>query len=342
MTDILGVSFLSTKIMFLFIVATYGLNIGKRKWSTNVSSWYLKNIKWFLLFLIIPQIYHMQAWSFVFVQSIAMMFLAFAFFKRKKVRDAFLSGYFIGFLVPALMLIMGIGIEYNWEGRVTVMGFNQNLLAINLVLSYFLFTRLFKKPEKLLDVLFSVLIFLAVLKTGSRQGMIAYVILIAFNLYNTLGYLLPTMVAGIASLFVGDALVWDRVISSFSEGDTGSRLIIWNVILDALDTKDYLFGIGGQEIKNITREYFGYSLSAHNAFIEEFARAGIFGLLAAIIFMITVIRAIQLHMPKSNFLFITVICLIFMVGHPYGTRILWFLIPLLIYNKSNDRLRVHY
>ena len=341
MIEIGGVPFLLSKLMFLLTTGLVIIRPNPLLNSYRNRSWYIKTFRLFILFLIVPHLYHQAGMELILIQNIIMMCLALFFFQNIRIRRAFVLGYFGGFLVSALMLVFGLGLEYNWEGRVSVLGFNQNLLAINIVLSYFMFTDIYRKPDKVVNIVLSLLLLLAVLKTGSRQGLITYALLIGFRTYKDIGIVLSVGIVLCLLLIAKDALIWQRLMSTVNDGDSGSRLLIWTVILESMDTADYIYGMGHEEFKMITKNYFGYTLSAHNAFIEQFAKFGVFGLGAVIIFLYTVTKSIWDNSSLS-YMMIIVIFLIFLVGHPFGTRIIWFLVPLLVYKGSRNGVQFYH
>lgn len=341
MTEIFGVPFLLSKLMFILSLVVVIVRYKAIIVLFQTRSWYLRSLRLFILLLVIPHFYHQTGIQLIMIQNIMMMILALVFFKNRKVREAFVVGYFGGFFILVLMLAFGIGLEYNWEGRISVLGFNQNLLAINIVLSYFLFIEIYRKPEKLVNILLSLLLLIAVLKTGSRQGLVAYALLVGIRVYKDIGMLLSLGIGIFLLIIAKDALVWQRLMNTVNDGDSGSRMLIWAVILESMDSVDYIYGMGYDGFRMITKNYFGYTLSAHNAFIEGFGKFGLFGLGTTTLFLFMLTKSI-LDNSSLRYLMVTVIFLIFFVGHPLGTRIVWFLVPLLVYKSSMNAVQLYH
>ena len=130
-------------------------------------------------------------------------------------------------------------------------------------------------------------------------------------------------------------------MATVNDGDSGSRVLIWTVILGSMESVDYIFGMGYEGFKMITKNYFGYTLSAHNAFIEGFAKFGVFGLGSTMLFLYMLTKSI-FENSSIRFMMIIVLFSIFLVGHPLGTRIVWFLVPLLVYKSSMYAVQFHH
>jgi len=201
----------------------------------------------------------------------------------------------MGSLILASCFYLGIGIETNIEGRVTLFGDNENIIGIRMVVSALFIAHILIQVKKKLPKLIYLILTLSfiplitlTLNTGSRLSFISlfFGISLIFIMYKKRELLSKGLILGIgilASTSIFDLAMRSNVLGTrlsrtIQEGNLAGREEIWYSILPLLK-ENWIFGVGRTGYIEYITELFGRIKSPHNVIIEVLAYSGVIGLL---------------------------------------------------------------
>lgn len=185
---------------------------------------------------------------------------------------------------------------------------NEFSMMVLISISYLVGTFRIRTPllKRVLQIVVILIYFVALFMAGSKSAMLTLVVL-ALSYYimllnkktfkkkmkNTVLYVV--LFGGIFGvLWTINREVLFNVLERFENNSSaGERLLSWGAGLE-LWLKSPFLGIGPQNYANMIAEYFPYiaetSRVAHNIFIQIFVEAGVFGLIAFMVFIATPIK----------------------------------------------------
>ena len=200
----------------------------------------------------------------------------------------------LGSIFLTLFFILGIGTNYDIDGRLTIFGDNENGIGLKISAALIIIlVTIFQNRLKLNWFRFLMLIplpfmlkFLA--ETGSRVSVISFALAFALGvvLIKTdaiLKKVLIYLVGGIIFFIIivqlmQTGVLVERLLRSSDSGDLGGRALIWERIIPLI--KDHpIFGVGNTGYDFFYMSNFGLNKSPHNVILEILCYTGIVGLI---------------------------------------------------------------
>ncbi|MFA7686568.1 MAG: O-antigen ligase family protein [Moheibacter sp.] len=168
--------------------------------------------------------------------------------------------FFFGSLVLAACFYLGIGLEVNIEGRVSLFGDNENIIGVRMVVSALMLTHiLLKYRNKVSKFIYTILplayipLVTLTLNTGSRLSFISLFlgISVIFILYKNRGTFSKILILGIgviAAVFLFEIAMESEVLGARlaktgEEGNLAGRDNIWLAILPLIEN-NWILGVG--------------------------------------------------------------------------------------------------
>jgi O-antigen ligase len=254
-----------------------------------------------------------------------------------------LSSFAFGSVILSGLFLLEISISDD-EGRVSVLGINQNQLGLMSAISIFVYISILNsvstKAHKIFIYLFIAMLSILLIKTGSRTAFIS--LLIGFMMFLFLnnfskvkkiilffGALISSMLIWIISL--EKSLIISRLVETLETGHLSARDLIWLKIFEIMKN-DFLFGIGetgyAQKMYGSFMKFQG--VSPHNVFIETICYTGIFGLIILLIFLFRVFKNSYLNYKHSNNILSLVllipILLVLLSGQIFDQKFIWLIL----------------
>ncbi len=262
---------------------------------------YAKLLISFYLLIVVMSFINLNHYSSDFLQMslIQNVTLFFILFNHERLCPGIIEKSFVSFWIGSLILAscfyLGIGIETNIEGRVTLFGDNENIIGIRMVVSALFIAHILIQVKKKLPKLIYLILTLSfiplitlTLNTGSRLSFISlfFGISLIFIMYKKRELLSKGLILGIgilASTSIFDLAMRSNVLGTrlsrtIQEGNLAGREEIWYSILPLLK-ENWIFGVGRTGYIEYITELFGRIKSPHNVIIEVLAYSGVIGLL---------------------------------------------------------------
>lgn len=193
--------------------------------------------------------------------------------------------------------------------------------AFSISMWYFLNSK--KIARRLIWALVCGAMFVALIVTGSRTGIIVIVVSVLLEInyvnkkqksiskyFGILFFLCICIVVleyavdfGIVNIRIFDRLTLSNVRQTGGNG----RTVIWGACFKAMSESRFrlLFGYGHGSITKVTYRYLGAHLSAHNSFISYFVMTGIPGLVMLIVICVNSYKKAK---KEDDFLLVTLLC----------------------------------
>lgn len=224
-------------------------------------------------------------------------------------RDIFHFCIFVG-IVLSIMIILGRGIataSNTLDARSTIIiagnAADENNLAVSIgitaLMALFLGIQSNKKIKKILYFLLVLIILLAILFTGSRGGLLAFIVGAAVLIYKLNDGIKPSKIIGISVLFVilgfisqfflSKDMLTRFSVASVIEGKGTGRFTIWGNALKIFGESSLfrqLFGYGIGAFSKVYGSYHVLAYAAHNDLFEVLIDLGILGLIVYLILLI--------------------------------------------------------
>jgi O-antigen ligase len=368
LTDIPGLSLFNLSFYLLMIVWAYSVVFKTRIFRSNaVNNWLILLICYVVLTIPIKiliediprislasELISLKVW----VNPFLIFFIIINIIDDEKTCKKSLIGLIVLLIVTAIstplisLKVIDIGTTYFfYEGRAA--GFaepNQYagylVLFIPLILTYVLFEK--KLFFKSVSIFLLLIIFIALVTTGSRGGIISFLASMIFYLF-TLNrkrmIMLPTLVAtifivcliGAISFAVAPSEVTDTVTerldptkSESIEEYTAGRLKTWRKGIKLFIQKP-IVGHGQRTFTYLLEKQFGMHLAAHNQYLNYLVEFGIIGLSLFIILYYQLFKLILKQQNMITDLWTQKLC----IG--YVTGLIGYSISMLAVNMSNPR-----
>ena len=232
----------------------------------------------------------------------AMMFLLFSMISFSKYEAEFLKKALVlgvWALFAYMLLIPDAVIFSDFQHRLTLnagkQGLDQNYLAALMLVAFGLVfydfcNRKQKKYEKIIGLLFCIIVTYCVVLTGSRSGLIALVAMIALSVNTSwkirLSIGIPTVILLLVVFPLAVAYLPTELTDRFSlsaftgqTAESGARLLIWERALRALKGFKWVFGVGIGASQTVVGNLLGkgYDAVIHNHFIAMLVECGAVG-----------------------------------------------------------------
>lgn len=261
---------------------------------------YVRLLLFFYVFLVFISLININYFSSDFLQfSILQNLILFVFLlNHERLSPGALEKSFIFFFIGSLVLTacfyLGIGLETNIEGRVSLFGDNENIIGVRMVISSLILTHIILKYRKRVSKFIYLLLPLAyiplvtlTLNTGSRLSFISLFlgIFVIFILYKKQGVFSKILILGIgvvAAIFLFDLAMQSEVLGTrltktTEEGHLAGRDEIWFAIVPLIEN-NWIAGVGRTGYIEYVSRLYGSIKSPHNVIIEVLAYSGIIGL----------------------------------------------------------------
>jgi O-antigen ligase len=259
---------------------------------------------------------------------------------RKNIMRGIINSYVIGGIVLTIFYFLNIGTDHSWEGRSTIFGFNQNQLAVNLAILLILILwpvlgermRIVNK-SMLLSLVFVPFILIFLTATGSRSGIITFVLAITGLLFiksslsisrKIVTFSLAVVIMAIVLLFFSsNEVVSQRFSATINEGDMSGRDLRWFRVFEIILRHPFI-GAGKTGYSFEMEQLFGYYSSPHNVLLETTAYTGALGLILLSVFFYRITKAsIQIRKFSGNHIYLVLlspIIIMTLFGHTLGAK----------------------
>lgn len=297
-----GGTFTLAKLLGIFLAVVFCLHIPTRNMRL-VNQESLKNslpVLIFLLFFCVQNLINFSNYSATLIDvGFLLNVFVFLVFQRYLKNDLLLTerclaALAFGALISCFLLVLGVGLEINEDGRHTIFGANHNELAFKFSLAFAVYLSMFQRERKSSSkvLLTSALLVLAygIALTGSRSALLSILLIglvFAFasreiptfgkiGIFGALGGVVALQLAGSAELMARFTFVTPV---GGSENDVlGGRIFLWGTIIEFVQDAP-IFGVGRSGYEHAIYLVAGKFLNPHNVIIEALVYTGIVGTL---------------------------------------------------------------
>ncbi len=283
----------------------------------------------------------------LFINIILFWCFAIHFSKDNFISNKAMLSLALGSVFLALFYFMGIGIDSDEQGRISVFGDNANFVGIKMAISIILI--LFIVIQNSLNfnwVRFSLFLPIPIMlklliETGSRVSLISFILMTLVGFYFVkkngisikiiLLLIFGTLIFYIYNFVIENQFLLLRLSSSIEDKDLAGRDVIYAEIWEVVKN-NLFFGIGqtGYFAK------FGDG-SPHNVLLEILCYSGIFGLVLYLMFLLNLLRtALMSKKIEKNIL--PLILLIPLLGLIFSGQILTLKLGWVIFSYIASRI----
>jgi O-antigen ligase len=350
----LDIDYLASKITIVFLFAVTLLNFPAIK-STKKYFVYLRPL--FIFFIYLTYISYLYRFgssvSFfyfpLFLDLIILFLLVSAVKQSPNVLFNSMIAFSLGTIILSILFHLNIGVEVTQDGRMSIFEINQNMLGLYACFAIFTFVHLlfgkinisFIGKFILLGIIF--LLFLMLIKTGSRGAFLSFVVGIFFYLFSNKRISRKTKVLITGAFVITTTLLWvffmknsvlfERLDTSVNDGDLSNRDLIWLNLFDII-VNNYTFGVGVTGYDKLIGEQ-----SPHNVLIEVLCYSGIIGLSIFIFFLYKIGQSsYRILKSESNILplvfFVNSLGLV-LTGQIFAQKIIWLIFAYQIASVSS-------
>jgi O-antigen ligase len=253
----------------------------------------------------------------------------------------------IGSVFLAFFYFLGIGVESDEQGRISIFGDNANFVGIKMSISIILILFIviqnslhFNWVRYLLFLPIPIMLKLLI-ETGSRVSLISFILMILVGFYFVkkngifikvfLFLILSGLIFYIYKFVLENQILLLRLSSSIEDKDLGGREVIYTEISEVVKN-NFLIGIG--QTGYFTK--FG-DASPHNVLLEILCYSGIFGLTMYLLFLLNILRtALKAKSVEKNIL--PLILLIPLLGLILSGQILTLKLGWVIFSYISSRI----
>ena len=255
---------------------------------------------------------------------------------------------FLAFILSAVLLtvfyFLNIEIDNSLDGRIAILGDNQNNIGLNLACAIFILTSLVFENKsgwginRLMLLWLLPFLFFVMVITGSRLaflssflGLICFLLLwkSKFVTRKILIVIVGLLVVGsVFAYLAANEIIASRLSESLSSGDLGDRDYLWVLILPLISDAP-LFGIGITGYANQMEILFGGMSSPHNGIIEALCYTGLAGTTFLLLFIFRLLKHALMTINQNNeilpvILFIPIIGIL-LTGQIFQSKTIWLL-----------------
>lgn len=296
----LGIDYLASKIAIVLLLVISFLNVPAMI-STTKYFFFLRSLIIFFTYLTIISFINRagSTASFfyfpLFIDLLIVLLLLSAVKSYQPVLLDSLVAFSIGTFFLAILFFLNIGVDETEDGRMSIFNINQNMLGLYACFAsftfvfFFLTNRSLKLSIKCLLIGMILLLFLLLVKTGSRVAFLSFVVGVSLLLFTNKNFSLLKKSLIVLGFIIGFIFVWifflknsvisERLVASVSDGDLSNRDLIWVALFDII-FNNYWFGVGVTGYERIIGE-----VSPHNVLIEVLCYSGLLGLLMFLFFV---------------------------------------------------------
>lgn len=202
-----------------------------------------------------------------------------------------LSALAIGALLSCFLLILGVGLEINDDGRHTIFGANHNELAFKFTLAFGVYLSMFERESKWSSrvLLTMTLLMLAygVTLTGSRSALLSILLIgsvFTFANQKVSKFGKAFIFGALSSVVVFQITRSAELLARFTFATTaggendalGGRILLWGTIIELIQDAP-LLGVGRSGYEHAIYLAAGKVLNPHNVILETLVYTGIVG-----------------------------------------------------------------
>lgn len=283
----------------------------------------LKPIWLFFALLTIVSLLHINFFSssffdFSIFQNIVLLWILINHKRKEKnVLEEGMFSFALGSIVLSFCYFLGIGVEYDIAGRVSLFGGNSNSIGMQMCISIAIVIlaviqnqfELYRYRLILLACIPFMLKLLA--ESGSRVAFTSFVLMFSFGVillktkktwYKIVAFVIGSIVFALMIQYIlNSSILVNRLLQTVNEGDLAGRDEIWQE-LQPLILGNPLFGVGKTGYAEYSQKVFSGLKSPHNVIIEILCYVGAFGFIAYFLFFIRVIKLIFKSYKKTKIL----------------------------------------
>lgn len=243
-------------------------------------------------------------------------------------------------------------------GRYGAFGFSLNRtvghLAVSIPISWYLFGRYYKRNKSIAYAFFiySPIGMIAIIATGSRQGLLALIPFLIYLGFKCFGwreniqyliyiFLITTMVISLAFL----ELSIERLQTTFdtiATGEFGGRGMIWSVGIGSVYERGFqtiILGHGIGQFGPTVEPILGRPRGPHNTYIRIFVELGLVGICLFILILGNIISKVR-SFPNTPIWLTALSCLLIVgIANDWGPYLMtWFVFTIVITQNSLQRV----
>lgn len=318
--------------------------------------------QWLLLCLYITviSIFFPAHWAGVKLPTALFLNIVVFFFLVK--HEAFAPGvirqgfycFGLGAVVLTSLYYADVAVSVSY-GRVSVLGGNENMLAINVAIGilalYFLFMDLPIKPLWARFVRFTIVssfvpMFYFILATGSRKGLLALGFsIVLISLFSGAGLRRRVLISlgGLMLISLGlnevisNDLVMSRFLTDMQAGGIENRQDLWTVAISVIES-NYIFGVGLGGLQDAYMQSHGEPRSPHNVFLEIWAVGGVFCFLLFCNLLRNFVTDAYSHLRYSKNImpmcFLSPVFALILAGQILDGKLVWSCFALCVYHSA--------
>ena len=343
--NILNINFLATKIslsiLFFFSVCNYK--------SLQIKKPFLKILVPLLIYFILLSIrsYMNQSAAyntyidFLFFLNILLFVLLVNYsYLNPNVLLKSLFVFVVSNIIITFLYFLGIGLSDSLEGRVAMLGMNENYLGLSLTIAFLslmsivIDNKLDMSKNRFLLLLFLPLLLILIIKSGSRGALLGtFLGIFVFVLFNKSIKSFKKLLLIFGSiillilvyfLFLRNSYVVERLIDTFQYGDTANRDLIWEALTYSF-SDTIIWGVGKTGYGAIAGD-----LSPHNVLLEVFLYTGVIGLIVFLFFYYKLLKRAFSKLKYENeilpIVLLMPITILLFTGQFFDKKFIWLIL----------------
>jgi O-antigen ligase len=253
-----------------------------------------------------------------------------------------------GTVLLSSFFFLGIGVErsHGDEGRLSILGDNENMIGIRMVIAIIVFMYFINTSNKkvnikniiyVISIGFMIMVMReTVSRTASISLALAFIAAIYFYLATNKSIskifyitILLTIISFVVLPFImSNELLVER-LEKVKGGDLANRDYLWKVFWEAILNSPYL-GYGYSGYYMVSWQELGAISSPHNVILEVLLLGGMSGLIVFIIFNYYILsNAIKTYRNEKKYLGLLLLVPyagMLAVGHTLGKKIMWYIL----------------
>ncbi|RZK27007.1 MAG: O-antigen ligase family protein [Flavobacterium sp.] len=291
--------------------------------------------------------------DFTMFQNIVLLFLIVNHERRDPgiLEKAFLF-FAIGSVVLLIFTLLGVAVEIDSDGRLSIFGENENAVGIRMVISsVILVLTTLQNRIKLGKWRFLFLVPIPFMiglmaSTGSRVSVISLFLCFVVGVvivrgggpFRKFAIFLSAVLIGVYlfNYLLDSEVIYNRLMQASEQGDLAGRDIIWGKVVQLIEANP-IIGVGQTGYADFMNREHGTITSPHNVILEVLAYTGIIGLFIFLFFIGKLIYVAYLYYKRTGqllqfLLFIPIMGLI-LSGQLLATKLAYVIFALALSRK---------
>jgi hypothetical protein len=255
-----------------------------------------------------------------------------------------------GFLV-SLFFQFGLFVEIDSFGRLTLFNDNSNNVGMHLAISFILSMYYLVNSRQnlflsLILLVLTLIVFIGILKTGSRAALMSTISVIIFFI-NLKGGIIQKLSRFLIFIFIililiklisTQELIVNRMNDFFEDGDVSGRDVLFLSVLP-YTFDHWLLGIGISGYYSLTSQYFAEFFSPHNSFFEVFIYTGLIGFVIFWIWIYIILKySLILKIRYSSNLYISLavpVLVVLLNSQFFFAKVIWVILAISVASYWN-------